>query len=286
MQERFSSPQRRYLLTDNKIPIVKSIEEIDVPMARERLEGLVKEPHVLGVMLWGSRATGFGAPATDWDALIYVTEEYYDSPELKDTIWLEFDESVEPRKLVIDFSPISDAWFRQQKDSPLDIDHSPYQEGVVIYDPSGKLEQWRQKLARYPEEEHVDRLKNKFALAAGSYGAGRIDHDRGFVHDSKLNLYRSIVASVNLWFTIKKSWTPPLKWWTPHEKKLDMTDETYKLFCDALDNPTVETIGTVVKHLRELILEDGHDFPNDFITAFLETIHVDGRPAQIRHSYI
>ena len=277
---------RRHLVSENQIPIVKSIEEIDDKMARERLEGLVKEPHVLGIMIWGSRATGFGAPTTDWDALIYVTEEYYDSLEMKDTIWLEFDESVEPRKLVIDFSPVADSWFRQQIESPLDIDHSPYAEGVVIHDSSGKLEEWRQKLARYPEEEHVDRMKNKFALAVGSYGAGRIDNDRGFTHDSKLNLYRSIVASVNLWFTIKKSWTPPLKWWTPHAKKMGMTDETYTLFCNALDNPSVETVGAVLKHLREMIVEDGYEFPNDFITAFLETIHVDGRLAQIRHSYM
>ena len=273
-------------LTDKSIDIARSIDEIDDSIARERFEGLIKESHVLGLMLWGSRATGFGAPKTDWDALVYVTDDYYNSLEVKDTIWLEFDESVEPKRLVIDFSPISDAWFKQQIDSPLDIDHSPYAEGVVIYDPSGKLEEWRQKLARYPEEEHVDRLKNKFALAVGSFGAGRIDNDRGFVHDSKLNLYRSIVASVNLWFTIKKSWTPPLKWWTPHAKRLGMTDETYSLFCDALDMPSVETVGAVLKHLREMILADGHEFPNDFVTAFLETIHVDGRPAQIRHSYM
>jgi len=65
MQGIFSFLQRQCLLTYNEIPIVKSIEEIDVPMARERLEGLVEEPHVLGVMLWGSRATGFGAPTID-----------------------------------------------------------------------------------------------------------------------------------------------------------------------------------------------------------------------------
>ncbi|MFX1559789.1 MAG: DUF4037 domain-containing protein [Promethearchaeota archaeon] len=273
-------------MSENQIPIAKSIEEIDDKIARERLEELVKEPYVLGVMLWGSRATGFGTPTADWDALIYVTEDYYNNLELKDTIWLEFDKSVEPRRLAIDYSPVADSWFRQQVDSPLDIDHSPYAEGVVIYDPSGKLEEWRQKLARYPEEEHVDRLKNKFALAVGAFGAGRVDDERGFIHDSRLNLYRSIVAAANLWFTIKKSWTPPLKWWTPHAKKQGMTDETYSLFCAALDNPSVETVGAVLKHLREMIVAEGYEFPNDFITAFLETIHVDGRPGQIRHSYM
>ncbi|MFW9884281.1 MAG: DUF4037 domain-containing protein [Candidatus Thorarchaeota archaeon] len=273
-------------MTEDSIDIARSIEEIDDPMARKRVKELIKEPHVLGIMLWGSRATGFGEPKTDWDALVYVTDDYYSSLEVKDTIWLEFDESVEPKRLVIDFSPISDAWFEQQLESPLDIDHSPYAEGVVIYDPSGKLDEWRQKLARYPEEEHEERLKNKFALAVGSYGAGRIDNDRGLTHDSKLNLYRSIVAAVNLWFTIKKSWTPPLKWWTPHAKRLGITDETYTIFCDAIDNPSVETVGAVLKNLREMILADGYEFPNDFVTAFLEIIHVDGRPGQIRHSYM
>ena len=273
-------------MAEKSIDIARSIDEIEDPLVRERLEALIIEPYVLGIMLWGSRATGFGMPKTDWDALVYVTDDYYSSLDIKDTIWLEFDESVEPKRLVIDFSPISDAWFKQQIDSPLDIDHSPYAEGVVIHDPSGKLEEWRQKLARYPEKEHLDRLKNKFALAVGSYGAGRIDNDRGFTHDSKLNLYRSIVAAVNLWFTIKKSWTPPLKWWTLHAKRQGMTDETYTLFCDALDNPSVESVGVVLKHLREMILADGYDFPNDFVTAFLETIHVVGRPGQIRHSYM
>lgn len=273
-------------MNDNQIDVVKSIEEIDDPMARERLENLVKEPHVMGIMLWGSRATGFGAPSTDWDALVYVTDEYYHSLDVKDTIWLEFDESVDPKRLVIDFSPISDAWFKQQMESPLDIDHSPYYEGVVIHDPTGKLEEWRQKLARYPEEEHLDRLKSKFALLMGSLGNGIVDERRGFSYDAKLNFYRAIVAAVNLWFTIKKSWTPPLKWWTPHAKKLGITDETYKLFCDALDTPNAETLRPLFVHLRDMIIEDGYEFPNDPVTAFLETIHVKGRPAQIRHSYL
>lgn len=273
-------------MTDNRIPVVHSIEEIEDPLARERLDGLVKEPHVKGVMLWGSRATGFGSPDTDWDALIYVTDEYYEGLEIKDTIWLEHDESIEPKRLVIDFSPVSDAWFKQQMESPLDIDHFPYEEGVVIHDPTGELENWRQKLARYPEEEHLDRLKNKFFLVGGSLGNAFLDNKRGQVYDMKVNLYRCITAAVNLWFTIKKSWTPPLKWWTRHVKNMGMTDETYDLFCKALDEPSIETSRNLYIHLRQMILDDGYEFPNDPMITFLETIHTDGRPAQIRHSYM
>ncbi|MBD3405429.1 MAG: DUF4037 domain-containing protein [Candidatus Lokiarchaeota archaeon] len=273
-------------MTNISIDVPTSINEIDNVQVRERLELLIEEPHVLGIMLWGSRATGFALPNTDWDALIYVTDDYYNSLELNDTIWLEFDESIEPKRLVIDFSPISDAWFEQQIDSPLDIDHFPYVEGVVIHDSSGKLEEWRKKLAEYPEDQHLERLKNKYVLMQGAVGAAHIDTKREFHYDAKVNLYRAIVAGVNLWFTIKKSWTPPLKWWSMHAKKIGMSDETFKVFCDALDNPSMTTVGTLYKQLRQLILDDGYEFPNDPITTFLETIHPDGRPGQIRHSYM
>lgn len=269
-----------------KLPIVKSIEEIEDPIAREKLDHLIKEPWCLGVMLWGSRATGFGAPTTDWDALIYVTEEYYDSLEMKDTLWLEFDESVEPRRLVIDFSPVADSWFRQQMNSPLDIDHSPYAEGVVIHDPTGKLEEWRQKLAAYPEDEHLDRLKNKYVLFLSSLGHADMNQRRGFMVDSKLNMYRAVVAATNLWFTLKKSWSPPLKWWSRHVKDMNMPVETYDMFCDVIEAPTFEKLRDLFRHLKQTILDEGHEFPNDSFTTFLETIHVKGRPAQIRHSYM
>ncbi|TFF92659.1 DUF4037 domain-containing protein [Candidatus Thorarchaeota archaeon] len=273
-------------MVKERIPIVESIDEIDDRIAREKLEDLVKEPWCLGVMLWGSRATGFGAPTTDWDALIYVTEEYYDSLQVKDTLWLEFDESVEPKRLVIDFSPVADSWFRQQIESPLDIDHSPYAEGAVIHDTTGELEKWRRKLARYPEEEHLDRLKNKYILMLGSLGNADMNNRRGFAVDSKLNLYRGVVAAANLWFALKKSWAPPLKWWSQHVKKMGMSKETYAMFSGVIENPTVEGLIELFRHLKQAILDEGYDFPNDSHTTFLETIHVRGRPAQIRHGYL
>ena len=65
-----------------------------------------------------------------------------------------------------------------------------------------------------------------------------------------------------------------------------MDEETFKLFCDALDEPTVDSVKAIYLRLKELIIADGYDFPKDPLSTFLETIHVDGRPAQIRHSYM
>ena len=69
-------------------------------------------------------------------------------------------------------------------------------------------------------------------------------------------------------------------------KNMGMDDETYDMFCNALDEPTMESLRPVYVRLREMILEAGHEFPNDPMITFLETIHTDGRPAQIRHSYM
>ncbi len=69
-------------------------------------------------------------------------------------------------------------------------------------------------------------------------------------------------------------------------RNLGIDDETYDLFCKTLDEPSMETLRPLYIHLREMIIADGHEFPNDPITTFLETIHTDGRPAQIRHSYM
>lgn len=65
-----------------------------------------------------------------------------------------------------------------------------------------------------------------------------------------------------------------------------MFDETYKLFCDALDNPKFENILELFKSLKQEILDQVYAFPNDSMSTFLETIHVKGSPAQIRHTYI
>ena len=53
------------------------IDIITDPVAKSKIEEYVQDQNVLGVMLWGSRATGFGASDSDWDALVLVTNKYY-----------------------------------------------------------------------------------------------------------------------------------------------------------------------------------------------------------------
>ena len=67
---------------------------------------------------------------------------------------------------------------------------------------------------------------------------------------------------------------------------MGIDDETYDLFCKALDEPSMESLRPLYIRLREMILEEGYEFPNDPMITFLETIHTSGRAKQIRHSYM
>jgi predicted nucleotidyltransferase len=254
------------MIPENNKPISAEIllEKLENdPIAWEYYQKLIKESYVLGFMVWGSRATGFGTADSDWDALVYVTEEYYDSINLKGSLLYIYDESISPKRLVVDYSPISDGWFRQQIESPLDIDHFPYAEGIVIYDKTGKLEEWRQRLAKYPEDEHEERLKTKLVQLQVAYYYAMIGEKRrvldeeSFLANRQINLYRGVVSAVSLWFAIKKTWSPPLKFWSQHCRKLGMTDEEFQLFTETFNEPTLENVGKLVKQLEQMIIGQG-----------------------------
>lgn len=146
---------------ENLLPYIGTLDNIENQIVRNRLTELLNKEHVLGIMLWGSRATQFGEPDTDYDALIYVTRQFFNSLTKKDLAILKFNEQVNPKKLLIDFTYWSDSIFENQLQSPLDIDHAVFVEGIVLNDKTGQLESWREKLAEYPVKTHIERIKVK-----------------------------------------------------------------------------------------------------------------------------
>lgn len=263
-----------------------SISDITDEQVRKKMEELSQQPHVLGIQLNGSRATGFYRPDSDWDGFIYVTDEYYSSLEIKDIWKLDVDETVEPKKLLLDYLLICDEWLKQKVDSPLDIEHFAFVEAITIYDPTGKLEEWTQKLARYPEEEHETRLKVKYLQFLEARGYGKHAKLRGAKIDSKLNYYRAVVSAVNLWFTIRKSWIPPFKWWSEHARHLGMDNKTYQMFESVLDNPTLEKLDEIGKKMSKEIVEQGFEFPKDIMNTFLEFYHTSAPEKNYLHSLL
>ncbi|MHA2362411.1 MAG: DUF4037 domain-containing protein [Candidatus Hodarchaeales archaeon] len=273
-------------MNNEELSAVQSLDDVTDIKARDKLNELIEKTYVLGAMIWGSRATRFGQQNTDWDILIYVTEEFFQTLDIEDIAILEYDESEgSSKRLVIDYTYFSDSIFEDQLNSPLDIDHSAYAEGIVIHDPTGKLEEWRKKLAYYPEEEHTIRVKLKFIQMRIAFYQAQMGQKRNLPLDCQLNLQRTIQCAVNFWFTLKKTWTPPLKWWSKYVKQLGMEDEHFKLFSASITKPTIENVGELIKSLVNIADNQGIDFKT-FNRDFLETIFPKGRKNLMKHSYI
>ena len=271
---------------NNLIPYITSIDEIEDNTVKKELQSFMSKDYVLGLMLWGSRATQFGEPDTDYDVLIYVDQKYFDSLQKKDIAILKFNEQVTPKKLLIDFTYWANSIFEDQLVSPMDIDHSAYVDhsAIVLYDKTGKLEEWRKKLAFYPLGTHKDRIKTKFIDLLVSFGYAQKNKVRNNELDTRLNLFKTLTIASNISFNLLKTWAPPLKWWSKHAKKLHMDDELFNLLSKSIQDLSVETTKKLIDALREKIKQDGVNLDN--LTAdFFETIYPEGRAKLIKFSY-
>ncbi|MCY3410182.1 MAG: DUF4037 domain-containing protein [Candidatus Heimdallarchaeota archaeon] len=271
---------------DNRsnVNIPQTIDEIEEERVRNYLLDLVQTGHVLGILLQGSQVTGFNTdPKRDWDFFIYVTQEYFSTLDVEDVHTMDIEEKDGIKHLVGDYAFASDQVFEDQLSSPMDIDHIAYVNSVTIYDPTGKLEKWRVKLAEFPDSMYEPRLRaqaTQLGIAAGYYN---INNYRGFELDTRINYFRAITIATSYWFSLHKSWTPQHKWWSRHARRLGMLDFTYSLFDSAINDISKENLMSLIKHLFDLTKEKGVFL--DPKRDFLMTLLPEGRATYIRHSY-
>jgi hypothetical protein len=260
-----------------------SIEEVEDIGIKTKLIELKEKEYILGFLLQGSRVTGFGAPDTDWDIVVYCTDEYFDSLDYDTIMEFTFVGSGPNKKMVGDFVYFSDQIFKQQNESPMDIDHVPYTLSIVLWDKTGKLNKWVQTLANFPEEEYEDRVRMQLVQLLVAFGYARINNERQRHLDTLVNLTRTLTISFTYWFTLNKSWTPQHKWWSDHVKRLKMDDETYNLYQAAIESQNYENVKNLVNHLKNLTESKGikANYRNDFFS----TLMTHGRPKYIRASH-
>lgn len=267
-------------------PPVRSLEEIGEPAVRAALEAELARPETLGILLCGSRATGWAAPDGDYDAFLYVTRERYRSLDLDATQIRLFAEGETPRRMIGDFSVFSDEVFEEALRSPLDIDHWPYVDGVVLADRSGRLEEWRRRLAAFPEETWRERVRNKYVQLVVAYHEAVLADVRGFDADRQMNLFRAALAGVGLWFALRKRWAPPLKWWSREVERLEIRPDTRGVIEGAVLHPTIETATHLRDHLKTEIRHAGITEVDDLLRAFFATFLPERRAAVYRDSYL
>jgi predicted nucleotidyltransferase len=267
----------------------RSIAEIHEPRARAWLEEEAARPDTLGILLVGSRANGWGAPNSDYDAFVYVSPERYRAIAPKETlVWLEA-EGEFPARVVGDFSIMSPEHLDLHERSPLDIDHWPYVDAVLLHDRTGRLEEARRRIAAFPEAGWKERAIDKYVAVVAAYSYAVKSEVAGLEAQRQLNIYRATLAAVSLWFTLQHRWAPPYKWFVPEIERLAMRPDTRGIIEGALSNPSIDTLTHLRDHLKTEMKYAGIvevASREAFLEAFAASFHPDRAAGVYRSLYL
>jgi len=270
-------------------PRPRSIADVHEPRARAWLEAQAARGDTLGILLVGSRATGWGAPDADYDAFVYVTPERYRATPVNDTlVWLEAEGEV-PARVVSDFSIFAPEHLDLHERSPLDIDHWPYYDAIPLCDRTGDLEDRRRRIAAFRDEGWRERAIDKYLVLAGAYSYALKSDLSGLPAQRQLNLFRAALAGVSLWFTLQRRWAPPYKWLTPEIERLEMRPDTRGILEGALLNPSIDTLTHLRDHLKSEMKYAGIvelASREALLGAFAATFHPDRAVGVYRNLYL
>jgi len=267
-------------------PAVRSLDQIDNPAVRAALDAYFAQEAVLGILLCGSRVLGWADADGDYDALILVTPEHFRSIPPEQTLVRIFAEGETPRRMVGDFAILTGATLDESLRSPLDIDHWPYVDAVVVADRTGTLEERRRGLAAFPEAGWRERALQRYLTLLIAVHYAIVDDVRGFAADRQMNLFRAGLAGIHLWFTLQKRWAPPLKWWTREVERLSIRPDSRAALEAAVLNPTIDTATHLREHLKTEMRHAGFAEVDDIVSEFARTFLPERRAAVYRDSYL
>lgn len=265
---------------------VRALSEVHEPLAREWLEERIARPDTLGVLLCGSRATGWAAPDGDYDALVFVTPEAYRSIPAEETLVYLHAPGETPRRVVGDFSIFSEEHLEIHRTSPLDIDHWAYLDAVVLFDRRGDLEERRRRIAAFPEEDWKERSLQKYLQILVAFSYATKSDVAGREAERQMNLFRGVLAGIQLWFTLRRRWSPPLKWWTREIERLEIRPDTRAVLEGALLNPSLEVLTHLRDHMKLEMRHAGIAEVDAILPAFAASFAPERQPAIYRSLYL
>lgn len=266
---------------------IRSLDDVHEPAVRAAVDALIAHPASLGFAFCGSRAAGFATPEADYDGFVRVTRDHYRSLDIDSTqVLIYADEADVPKRVIGDFSLFSDDVLDEALRSPLDIDHWPWVDAVIVADRDGALAGWRERLAAFPEATRRERAMHRYLQLVIALHYAISDDVRGFEMDRQINLHRAALAAVHLWFTLRSRWAPPLKWLTREIDRLEIRPDTRAILEGAVLNPSIEMLTHVRDHMKSDMRYSGIAEVDDLRREFFRTLTPERRPAVYRDSYL
>ncbi|NBI31090.1 DUF4037 domain-containing protein [Chengkuizengella marina] len=205
-------------------------------------------------MLVGSSSRSYRDVLSDYDVEVVVTNEYYSMLTDKDTFY-------ENEEHQIEFLFFSEDDFKAKINSCKDVEHWPYEECTILYDPQQRMDELLTPIIMMDPEVREQRLKLHYFEFL--FGAKRIE--RTMMRGNKLNTHlvtsQMLMSLIKLLFLLKYKW-PPLLHWT-FENLNEMNEipvELKQMMTEIIIHPDGKLANSLIQAVDNLLTDEGADF--------------------------
>ncbi len=182
------------------------------PELQEAIERLRATPEVRGILLVGSRTRGFHEGTSDFDLEVIVEDSAFAALAPADRLALVWDGRPFQSRLLGDVLTESWSHLAEKEQSPLDVDHWPYEAAPIWFDRDGSLAPLVAAIARFPEAIWEERLQLHYVDFWYHTARARRTAERGSALNHALVLHRAVHACLQTLFVLNRRW-PPLPHW-------------------------------------------------------------------------
>ncbi|TNP12928.1 hypothetical protein FHY73_25340 [Bacillus tropicus] len=226
--------------------------EMEAFKKNEAIKSFQENPAVIGILLVGSASQPYKDSFSDYDLEVVVSDDYYNSLSNSERFFTK--DNYEFLLL-----PLSD--FLCKKNSLSDVDHWPYEECKVIYDPKQIINNELPFIILMDLATRNDRLKLhyfEFLFAAKRLKKTLL---RGHDFNVRLSMAYLAISVTKIIFILNHRWPPIPHWTMENMYKLDnMPSRITELILEILKSPQPESVDSLLVEMDLLLMKDGHEF--------------------------
>ncbi len=243
------------------------------PQTAAKLEEWKTRTDVLGIFHVGSKSHGRGDDLSDDDLEVVLTDESFARLEPAEISDVLIEGEGKTRKMIYDAEYISLSYLQHKPRSPHDIDHWPYERGVMLFDRDGRTSVAVQAAAKMDADFRHKRLLHGTIDAAFAPRRALKTLGRGFDGAGHLLVARGAKALSRLLFALEWRWVPLDHWLESELQTLDDPTRAAPLLVDALRRGDPAPLIDALKQLEDRLAEEGVPHSDKWNALFLELIH-------------
>jgi predicted nucleotidyltransferase len=240
---------------------------------RERVAQWATDPHVLGVLLVGSRSRGNADALSDDDLEVVLTEEAAARISPADCSDVLIEGEGESRKLIYDAQYLSLGALVEKESSHIDLDHWPYERAKILFSRDAELAPVVERLGAMPADFRTKRLIHSTIDAwIPPYRANKC-LKRGQTASTHLLVARGARALSRLVFALEWRWVPLDHWLEPELRTLRDEVHAGPLIVEALNSGEPRPLQDALDALEPALQAAGVPEPAQRRDLFMELVH-------------